>query len=243
MIGIYKITVNDKIYIGQSNDILERWRQHLNNSFRHVDRPLYQDMNNYGLENVQFSILELCPSELLNEREEYYNRLYQAYEKGYNQSRSYNTNSLTIEEGNKIINSIINEKDKTLRQIAYENNTTISVVKAISRGDTHKQANLIYPLRGNNWSFYCEKCGEKISSGHKYCKSCAAQIRGEKQRKGYKKPAKEELQLLVYDNTFTDIGKRFNVNRSTISKWLQAYNLPYTKKEIHNYTKEEWMSL
>ena len=71
MTGIYKITVNDKIYIGQSNDILKRWRQHLDNSFRHVNTPLYQDMNNYGLENVNFSILELCPAELLDEREEY----------------------------------------------------------------------------------------------------------------------------------------------------------------------------
>jgi len=242
MIGIYKITINNKHYIGQSNNILERWRQHLDNSFRNVDLPLYQDMNKYGLDKVQFSILEICPIELLDEKEEYYNKLYQAYEKGYNQSRSYNTNSLTIEEVKKIINSIINEKEKTLQQIADENNTTIYIVKSISRGDTHKQADLIYPLRGNNWNFYCEKCGDKISSGHKYCKSCASQTYREKQR-GTKKPNKEELQKLAYDYTFSDLGKKFNVDRSTISKWLQSYGLPHTKKLINTYEKEEWLAL
>lgn len=248
MIGIYKITVNNKIYIGQSKRILERWRQHLSIAFgntttKNYNLPLYQEMRKCGIENVSFTILELCSIDQLDEKEEYYNRLYEADKNGFNQSKSYGVNSLTKKEVEKIIYSILNDKEKTLQNIADENNVSLCIVKAISRGDTHKQVDLIYPLRGNNWGFYCEKCGEKISSGHKYCKSCAAQIRGEKQRQGYKKPTKEELQLLVYDNTFTDIGKRFNVDRSTISKWLQAYNLPHTKKEIHNYTKEEWMSL
>ena len=244
MIGIYKITIDNKNYIGQSTDILERWRHHINNYLdTNNTLPLYQDMRKYGIENTNFSILELCEKEQLNEKEEYYNRLYQAYENGYNQSRSYNTNSLTTEEVKKIIYSIINEEEKTLQQIADENHTTLYVVKSISRGDTQKQTDLIYPLRGNNWSFYCEKCGEKISSGHKYCKSCASQMRGEKQRNGVKKPTKEELQQLVYNNTFADLGKQFNVDRSTISKWLKAYGLPYNKKDIKNFSKEEWLAL
>ena len=99
MIGIYKITIDNKNYIGQSIDILERWRHHINN-YLDINNtlPLYQDMRKYGIENTNFSILELCEKEQLNEKEEYYNRLYQAYENGYNQSRGYNTNSLTTEE-------------------------------------------------------------------------------------------------------------------------------------------------
>ena len=243
MIGIYKITINGKNYIGQSLDILERWRQHINHSFGNTEQQLYQDMNKYGLENVQFSILELCTPNLLDEKEEYYNRLYQAYEIGYNQSRSYNTNSLTIEEANKIINSIIKEKEKTLQQIADENNISIYTVKAISRGDTHKNPELNYPLRGNSWSFYCQQCGEKISSGHKYCKSCAALLRMEQKRHDIKKPSKEELQQLAYENSFADLGKRFQVDRSTISKWLQSYNLPYTKTQIKTFSRKEWLAL
>lgn len=248
MTGIYKITIGNKNYIGQSENILERWRQHLSAGFQENNTQksqlsLYQDMREKGIENVSFTILELCNKEQLDEKEEYYNRLYQSYEYGYNKSRSYNTNSLTNEEALKIIHSILTEKDKTLQDIADENKISVYIVKAISRGDTHKQTNLLYPLRGNNWSFFCQSCGEKISSGHKYCKSCAAQKRGEQQRQGYKKPTKEELQRLVYNDTFTNIGKQFNVDRSTISKWLQAYNLPHTKKEIHSYTEQEWLAL
>ena len=68
-------------------------------------------------------------------------------------------------------------------------------------------------------------------------------MRGEKQRNGVKKPTKEELQQLVYNNTFADLGKQFNVDRSTISKWLKAYGLPYNKKDIKNFSKEEWLAL
>lgn len=68
-------------------------------------------------------------------------------------------------------------------------------------------------------------------------------MRGEKQRNGVKKPTKEELQQLAYNNTFADLGKQFNVDRSTISKWLKAYGLPYNKKDIKNLSKEEWLAL
>lgn len=240
MTGIYKITVDNKNYIGQANDILERWRHHISLGFGDNDthdsqKEMYIDMAKVGLEKVSFTILELCKESELDEREEYYNRLYQAYETGYNQSRSFGTNSLTIEEGNTIIDEILKSPEKTLLQIANEYNTTLYVVKAISRGDTHKRSDLTYPLRGNKWSFYCKICGTKISSGHKFCKSCAAN-----NRNGNKRPPREELKSVVRDFTFTDLGKKYGVDRSTISKWLKAYNLPHTKQEISNINKEEW---
>ena len=80
MIGIYKITIDNKNYIGQSTDILERWRHHINNYLdTNNTLPLYQNMRKYGIENTNFSILELCEKEQLNEKEEYYNRLYLEY--------------------------------------------------------------------------------------------------------------------------------------------------------------------
>lgn len=69
--GIYKIenTSNNKIYIGQSVNIRERLRQHLNCTApnTYIDRALqHRDEKSFI-----FSILEQVEIELLNEREYY----------------------------------------------------------------------------------------------------------------------------------------------------------------------------
>ena len=52
MIGIYKITnkITGKSYIGQSIDIVERWKQHIKNN-KKANRPLHNDIKSYGKEN------------------------------------------------------------------------------------------------------------------------------------------------------------------------------------------------
>jgi group I intron endonuclease len=57
MTGIYKITntKNNKVYIGQSLEILSRWKNHLkiynNENYALYNRSLYKDMRKYGIEN------------------------------------------------------------------------------------------------------------------------------------------------------------------------------------------------
>ena len=90
MIGIYKITnkINNKCYIGQSNDIQRRFTQHKSpyEQNRFADKPLYKAIAKYGIENFSFEILEECPIEKLSEREEYYISLYNSlcHQNGYN---------------------------------------------------------------------------------------------------------------------------------------------------------------
>ena len=76
MVGIYQIKnmVNGKTYVGQSNDISRRWDQHLSASEweRYSEKPLYKAFLKYGIENFEFSILEECPLEQLNEKEIYW---------------------------------------------------------------------------------------------------------------------------------------------------------------------------
>ena len=67
--GVYMITVlpTNKIYIGESKDILKRFRQHVwtaNNdrpSYKLHSKELYADIRKYGIENVEFRILESGP--------------------------------------------------------------------------------------------------------------------------------------------------------------------------------------
>lgn len=87
--GIYKITnqKNDICYIGQAVDLATRWKQHAKCGLG-IDTPqgnkLYKAMNEDGLWNFSFEVLEFCSSAELNEKEKYYIELYQSKEFGYN---------------------------------------------------------------------------------------------------------------------------------------------------------------
>lgn len=76
--GIYRIicTGNLKFYIGSSNDIYRRFKkEHLKNN-KHPNNFVQHTFNKYGLELFQLEVIELCDSQELLEREQYYLDLY-----------------------------------------------------------------------------------------------------------------------------------------------------------------------
>ena len=88
--GIYEIrnVLNNKVYIGSSVDIPERWNEHKRELSKnnHHSILLQRAWNKYGEENFKFNILEkYSENELLN-REQYYLDLHMTYDrnKGYN---------------------------------------------------------------------------------------------------------------------------------------------------------------
>lgn len=83
MIGIYKITSpNKRIYIGQSNNIKNRWKSYLKNS--KVQVKLHRSFLKYGIENHIFEVVEECTIDLLNERERYWQDFYNVLNGGLN---------------------------------------------------------------------------------------------------------------------------------------------------------------
>lgn len=72
MIGIYKITnkISGKSYIGQSNDIERRFKEHQTKGNR-SRIPVDIAIQKYGKESFTYEIIELCQIEQLNEKEEY----------------------------------------------------------------------------------------------------------------------------------------------------------------------------
>lgn len=90
--GIYKITnqLNKMCYIGQSVDIAKRWKDHAKCGLG-IDTPaknkLYKAMQEEGLENFSWELLEKCSKEELNEKEKFYIDLYQSDKYGYNSNK------------------------------------------------------------------------------------------------------------------------------------------------------------
>ena len=90
--GIYKITniKTKECYIGQAMHIKDRWAEHAKCGLG-IDTPagnkLYKAIQEFGLWNFSFEVLEICPQNQLNEKEKYYIDLYSSYDYGYNSTR------------------------------------------------------------------------------------------------------------------------------------------------------------
>ena len=104
--GIYMILnkINDKMYIGQSKNIIKRWKSHkcaLNSKVtRHPNKNFKKDWDIYGEDNFEFLILEECLPSELNRLESRYIKKYDAHNKGYNIGKLSDYDSLTKNEVN-----------------------------------------------------------------------------------------------------------------------------------------------
>ena len=52
------------------------------------------------------------------------------------------------------------------------------------------------------------------------------------QRKVKERPSKEELDKLIHEKSFVQIGKMYNVTDNAIRKWCKQYQLEYKKRKI-----------
>ena len=86
--GIYKITnlENNMCYVGQAANLADRWKQHIKRGIG-ADAPtrnkLYPAMLAIGVENFSFEVIEECPRENLDAREDYWQDFFKAKEFGY----------------------------------------------------------------------------------------------------------------------------------------------------------------
>ncbi len=87
--GIYKITNKQTgdIYIGQSVNIADRWKQHVKCGLgidASATNKLYNNMQKYGVWNFTFEILQKCTRDKLNEKERFWIQMYQSNKVGLN---------------------------------------------------------------------------------------------------------------------------------------------------------------
>lgn len=90
--GIYKITnkATGEVYIGQSVNIAQRWKQHIKCGLG-IDasstNKLYNIMQNTGVWNFTFEVLEECSRDKLNEKEKFWIEMYQSNKIGLNSTK------------------------------------------------------------------------------------------------------------------------------------------------------------
>lgn len=141
--GIYKITnkLNGKVYIGQSNDIERRLKEHKQKRFIPIDMWI----NMIGVENFDFEVIESCSSDELDEKEKLYIEKYNSIKEGYNFAKGGNNNSkgegngrarLTKEDV-KIIRQAYNEH-KSQKEVygQFKDKTSFNNFQSIWRGAT-----------------------------------------------------------------------------------------------------------
>ena len=91
--GIYKFVnkINGKIYIGQSQNLDSRFRQHFNNhtnpNLKDYNTKFYRALRKYGFDNFDYEIIEECNLEEINEREQYWVDFYNSFYNGYNSNK------------------------------------------------------------------------------------------------------------------------------------------------------------
>ena len=111
--GIYMIQnlVNFKIYIGQSVNIEDRWKGHINafNKGKGINKHFQNSWDKYGEDNFEFTILCECDESQLNTMEEYYIFELMTYDPDFGYNKNYGGNGIgTIQE----IRDIIGEQSK-----------------------------------------------------------------------------------------------------------------------------------
>ncbi len=176
-IGIYKFTcrVNGKSYIGQSANVVSRYRSHFNNhdneNLKDYNTKFYRALRKYGFESFNFEILELIEDvSKLNEREAHWIKTFDSFKNGYNSNLGGEkvTERGSDHPGSKLEDKqvleikylLLNSRDSQYK-IAQKFNITQSSISNINKGKLWSHlGEFKYPIR-------VEEARNRGSNNHK----------------------------------------------------------------------------
>lgn len=244
MIGIYKFEnkITHQCYIGQSTDIKRRYLDHKRRSIL-GNSKFYKAIQQYGFDNFDFTILEECSEQDLDEREQYWIGYYNSFKNGYNSTtggNQYTSKKLTNLQILELQHLLIESKQE-FAELARQFNISIRTVYDINNGTAFSNNNFNYPLRerkNKKIIHYCPSCGCIVSSRGRKCVKCSHE-----EQRTVERPSRQQLKQLIRDLPFVEIGRYYNVTDNAVRKWCVAENLPSKKKEINQYTDEEWENI
>lgn len=74
----------------------------------------------------------------------------------------------------------------------------------------------------------CPLCENLKSKTSKLCYECNLK------NKSKNIPSKDDLEKLIYNTSFLQIGRIYNVSDNAVRKWCEKYNLPFRRHDINN---------
>lgn len=160
----YTNKINGHKYIGQTNNLARRKKQHIQDSIHchkghevSYELPFHRAIRKYGIDNFDFEILEEIDTEdweKVNELEsKYINKMKTIIPNGYNlqargqANKGKNKSSISDEVSNEIIEKLKNKIP--IKEIAEEYNLSRSYISDINNGRCLRRENEKYPLQQN----------------------------------------------------------------------------------------------
>lgn len=150
--------INNKFYIGQSNNPIHRWKQHKWRAENGEDKgksAIHDAIRKYGIENFKFTILGWFTN--YNEKEKEYIKIYNSLSpNGYNLTEGgeephhfYGEEHHNSVYKNDLINNIIDDllsRQLSQAEICRKYSVNQQLLTSINRGVTHRRPGIEYPI-------------------------------------------------------------------------------------------------
>ena len=151
--------LNGHRYIGKTNNVERRKREHKSNAYNpqiigtDKDCTWYKKIRQYGFENFDFEILEVASSETWREKERYWIEYYNTYKGvGYNETPGgddYEHLFILTDDEAASIRELLQNSKISQKDIAEEYQVSSTLISNINQGQKYIDENLKYPLRKN----------------------------------------------------------------------------------------------
>lgn len=237
--GIYKIVnkENQKIYIGQSVDIEKRWRGHIYDATHNPLTEIDKDIGLFGENTFDFSIIELCSYQHLNEQEKYWIKYYNTFlgygynhtEGGHSLVGEYHPKARLTKKEVEIIREMYNQHIKFKEILRLFPQYTKSCLKKIWQNETWKHIRQdVYTEENKKWHKTKGKGHNEDQIGKSSLQKVFSQEEIEKIVKDYK-----ENNL-----TFSQLSKKYNRDIGVIQKYIshptKINKIEYHGKKVQN---------
>jgi len=213
--GVYqfKSKINGKIYVGVSQNVYRRKRFHLSclNRNKHHNSYLQSHVNKYGIDDLEWSILEVVKDNLEDKEIEWIAKL-NSFNMGFNLTlggRVRNGHAKRIDIQNIATGEII--KGKTANQISKLLNISESSVYRLMKGETQT----IFPDKCSGHGTRWKILNSKLKACN-YPKNRNSKIR--RKKLAVWNPQTGEI---VRGNGYEELAKKLEIHPSTLSRLLK----------------------